>query len=225
MAKQLDGRRSRIEQSTKGPSHASSYWAGALSILLLSLICAIRLLGDRLYHYPANPEISGIPSDSVIICLAGGKFRVEAAYSLYAEGVGKSLVIIGAGKKSTAAGLGKAHAEPTLTKISPERFAQIQVETESRNTIENSFAVSRYLQQNPSVKSIVLITSGYHMRRAQVMIENQIDHGVKITPYTSPNEAIGRDNWWHTWLGIQVTIVEYFKLMLTTLLLPQLKSF
>jgi uncharacterized SAM-binding protein YcdF (DUF218 family) len=222
VAKQLTRRRSSL--NPKGPSHASSLWAGALSILLLSLICAIRLLGDHLYEFPGNPDLKALPEKTVVICLAGGKFRVEAAYSLFAQGVGEQLLIIGAGKKSTAAGLGKAHAEAVLEKISAARFAKIQVETESQNTIENAFAVSRFLQQNPEVSAIMLITSGYHMRRAQMMIENQAGRSVTILPYTPPSEAIGPGNWWHTWLGIQVTTVEYFKLVLTTLLLPHLKS-
>lgn len=224
MAKQSYGR-SSVSKKSKGPSHVSSLWAGALSILLLCGIGAIRLLGDQLYHYPANPDTAAISNESVIICLAGGKFRVEAAYSLFSKGVGQQMVIVGAGKKSTVSGLAKAHASGALTNIPADRFSRIQVETESRNTIENAFAVSRFLQQNPEVKTVVLVTSGYHMRRAQLMIENQVHGSVSIVPFTPQTEAIGRDNWWHTWLGIEVTVVEYFKLLLTSLLLPQLSSF
>lgn len=182
-------------------------------------------MGDRLYEYPANPEISALPRDAVIICLAGGKFRIEAAYSLYAQGVGQKLLIVGAGKRSSATVLAKAHAEETLHKISEERFQKIQVETESRNTIENAFAVSRFLQQNQDVKNVVLITSGYHMRRAELMITNQVHRSVSIIPYTPTNEAIGKNNWWHSWLGIQVTTVEYFKFLMAALLIPRLGYF
>lgn len=205
--------------------HRPSAWSGALAILLLSLIASLRLFGDRLYEYPANPALSQLPEDAVVICLAGGKFRVEAAYSLYAQGVGRQLLIVGAGKRSSALGLAKAHAEEARQKIPEGRFQQIQVETESRNTIENAFAVTRFLTQNPGVKDIILITSSYHMRRAQLMIENQVHRSVSIIPYTPPNEAFGKDNWWHSWLGIQVTVVEYFKFLLASLLIPRLGYF
>lgn len=209
----------------KGPSHASSLWAGGLSLFLLSLIVAIRLLGDLLYYYPANPDLKNLPKDAAIICLAGGKFRVEAAYSLYAEGVGRQLLIVGAGKKSTPQLLGRAHADGAAKAISEDRFSRIQVETESRNTIENAFAVARFLEQNPNVNEIVLVTSGYHMRRALMMIESQVHRPVKLIPYTPPADSLHQKNWWHTWLGIEVTTVEYVKFVLASLLIPRLGYF
>lgn len=203
--------------------HLPSVWAGALAILILSLIIATRLLGDRLYNYPENPDLSSLPPDAAIVCLTGGKFRVEAAYSLFAQGVGDKLFIVGAGKRSTAMGLAKAHAPGAP--ISDARFSEIQVETESRNTIENAFAVSRYLQQNPSVRNVVLITSSYHMRRAQLMLEHQVHQDITVIPYTPPNESIHRGNWWHSWLGIEVTVVEYLKYAAAYLVVPQLGNF
>ncbi len=224
MAKQPNGR-SSIDRRKRGSVHLPSLWSGALSIFLLLLIGGIRLFGDQLYSFPPNPQLNALPKDAVVICLAGGKFRVEAAYSLYAQGIGQQLWIVGAGKKSTAIGLAKAHADEVVPKLSPEKFEKIQVETESRNTIENAIAVARLLQKNPDVKSVILITSGYHMRRAQVMIENLVERGITITPFIPPTEAIGRQNWWHTWVGIEVTTWEYFKFLLTSLLAPKLDSF
>jgi uncharacterized SAM-binding protein YcdF (DUF218 family) len=200
-------------------------WAGGLSIFLLSLIVLIRVLGDRLYQYPVNPDLKDLPRDAANVCLAGGKFRVEAAYSLYANGVGDRMMIVGAGKKSTPQLLGRAHADGATQSISQERFSRIQVETESRNTIENAFAVARFMEQNPQVKTIVLVTSGYHMRRAQMMIQTQVHREIKLIPYTPPSDALNQGNWWHTWLGIEVTTVEYVKFLLASLLIPRLGYF
>jgi uncharacterized SAM-binding protein YcdF (DUF218 family) len=205
--------------------HRPSVWAGAIALVILSVILAVRLLGDRLYEYPANPELSKIPSDAAIVCLAGGKLRIHEAYTLFSQGVGSKLFIIGAGKRSTALGLAKVQAPEVIDKISPERFAQIQVETESRNTIENAFAVSRLLQQNPELKRIVLLTSAYHMRRAQVVIEHQVHSSIEIIPFTPPSELLAKGTWWHSWFGIDVTMAEYFKFLMASLLAPQLGYF
>jgi uncharacterized SAM-binding protein YcdF (DUF218 family) len=223
VAKQPDGRSSIENANRKGPVHRPSAWAGALSVALLLFIIALRFLGDRLYDYPASPN--PLPKDSLVVCLAGGKYRVEAAFNLFARGVGERLLIVGAGKKSNSFNLAKLHAEEALQKISAARFRQVEVETESRNTIENAFAVSRYLQQNPGPKNIILITSSYHMRRAQVMIENQVGYEVKVIPYPPENEILGGKNWWHTWLGIEITTVEYFKFLLASALVPKLRFF
>lgn len=204
------------------PKRGPSLLAGAISIFILSLITAVRLCGDRLYDFAPNPEVTALPEDVSIICLAGGKKRVETALSLYAEGVGQNLVIIGAGPKSTVNGLIRAHAPEAAKRLSPERLARIHVETDSRNTIENAFAIDAYLHKNPKVKSILLVTSGYHMRRAQLLIELQTKRPVVIIPYTPPNEFIEQKNWWHTWLGIEVTTLEYLKLVLAKVLVPRL---
>lgn len=227
MAEHLSsGRRSLIQDAkSRGSLHRPSAWAGAISILLLLLIAGIRVFGDNLYDYPDNPPADSLPKDGVIVCLAGGKYRIEAAFSLYANGVGDRLFIVGAGRKATKDGLAKLQAVATAQKIPWDRFDRIIVETESRNTIENAFAVKRFLEQNPQVKRILLVTSSYHMRRAEFMIANQLPHDLQIVPYTPPNSEIGKSNWWHTWLGITVTSEEYFKLLLVKLLLPTLGYF
>ncbi len=221
MARQLSRRRSSIEKE-RGPWHAPSLIAGALSIFILLLIVAIRILGDQLYNYPQNPELTAIPPKTAIVCLAGGKFRVEAAYSLFAEGVGDRLFIIGAGKKSTPIGLARAHASGTMEKLNDSRIEKIFVETDSANTIENAVAVSRLMDQHPEIENVLLITSGYHMRRAQVMIESQLHRKVAVYPYVPTNEALTKTNWWHSWLGIQVTSMEYFKFQLARYLMPRI---
>ncbi len=200
-------------------------WAGAISILILLAIAGIRIYGDNLYDYQSNPPEDSLKKDASIICLAGGKYRIETAFSLYARGVGDRMYIVGAGKKATKAGLAKLQAVETAQKIPWDRFDRILVETESRNTIENAFAVKRYLEQNPQIKKIILVTSSFHMRRAEFMISSQLPHDVEIIPYTPLNTEIGRDNWWQTWLGITVTTEEYFKLLMVKLLVPALGYF
>jgi uncharacterized SAM-binding protein YcdF (DUF218 family) len=221
VARQFSRRRSSLEKE-RGPWHAPSLVAGALSIFLLLAIVAIRILGDQLYNYPQNPELASIPPKTAIICLAGGKFRIEAAYSLFSEGVGDRLFIIGAGKKSSPVGLAKAHASNIFEKLDEKRLEKIFVETDSANTIENAVAVSRLMEQHSEIENILLITSGYHMRRAQVMIENQLHRKVAVYPYVPTNEALTKMNWWHSWLGIQVTSMEYFKFQLARYLMPRI---
>jgi uncharacterized SAM-binding protein YcdF (DUF218 family) len=200
-----------------------SVWAGALSICALLLILALRLLGDTLYDYPANP--SALPQDSVIVVLAGGRHRVEAAYSLYATGVGMQMWVIGAGKRATPMGLARAQAGEVAQRIPWDRFEKIQVETDSRNTIENAFAVKRLLEQNPGVKTLVLVTSPYHMRRSLLMIAHHIPTEVHLIPYTPPTADFAGADWWHTWAGISLTVEETIKFELASLLVPRLGYF
>lgn len=188
--------------------------------MLLSIL-GIRVAGDILYQFPSNESIQ-IPRDATIICLGGGKGRIEAAFTLFASGIGKDLYIVGVGKKSTVPLLLKNHA-PDL-QISGERLSRVQVETESKNTMENAVAVSAYLNQHPDVKTIVLVTSGYHMRRATFIIGREAHKSLEIIPFNPPNEFIEQENWWHSWVGIQVTVVEYLKYFIATEIYPLLSN-
>lgn len=178
-----------------------------------------------LYDFPKNPELSRLPDGTAIICLAGGKKRVEAAFQLYGQGVGKRMLIIGAGPKSTLLGLARAHAPEIAARLGGDRLANAAVETDSRNTIENAFAVESFLRKNPDVKAILLVTSAYHMRRAQLLIELQAKRPVTVIPYAPENDAIELTNWWRSWVGIEMTILEYFKLVLARVLVPRLDFF
>ena len=202
--------------------HRPSVWAGAISIFMMLTIVGIRIYGDNLYEYPADPDPLTLPKNSLIVCLAGGKHRIETAFSLFADGVGEHLFIVGAGKRATAAALSRIQAAKVAQKISWDRFDKIQVESDSRNTIENAFVVKKFLDQNPNVKNIVLVTSTYHMRRAMFMIAQQISANVNIIPYTPLNAEIAQDNWWQSWLGISVTTEEYFKYLMARFLIPKL---
>ncbi len=188
-------------------------------------IVGVRYAGDHLYDYPVNPDPAALPKNSVVICLAGGKQRIEAAFSLFADGVGESLYIVGAGKNANPAALSRMQAEKVAQKISWDRFDKILVETESRNTMENAFVVKRFLEQHPGTKTIVLVTSSYHMRRARFMIAHQIPLDVNIIPYAPAGTEFERATWWQSWNGISVTTVEYFKFLLASFLVPRLGYF
>lgn len=207
--------------------HRPSAWAGAIAIFILLLIAGIRFFGDNLYEFSKNPPLTDLPKDkdSALVCLAGGKYRIEAAFSLYAHGVGERMFIVGAGPKVTKEGLAKLQAVQTAQKIPWDRYDRIMVENDSRNTIENAFAVKRFLELNPSVKKIVLVTSSYHMRRASFMIASQIPADITIVPFAPEATEISPSNWWHTWLGISVTVQEYLKFLAVRMLLPLLGRF
>ncbi|MCO5143665.1 MAG: YdcF family protein [Oligoflexia bacterium] len=206
-------------------SHRSSIFAGSAAILILLLITGVRFFGDSLYEFPRPYSEKNLPSDGAIICLAGGKFRIEAALQLFSEGIGSRLLIVGAGEKTSPSSILRSHAPQLMGKISQDRFERIQVETESKNTIENAFVVAHFLEKNPDLNEIILITSSYHHKRALLMIEQQIHNkkDLKIIPFVAKEETLDKNNWWHTWLGIQVTVIEYAKLLFARFFVPRIQ--
>ena len=197
--------------------HRPSLWAGSTAVFILCVITAIRLLGDRLYDFPDSTDISQLPRNVPVVCLAGGKGRIEVAFALYASGIGEALWLIGAGHKATLITIARKQAPELFPKISPLRSEKILIETESRNTVENAYIVDKYLQQNPQFNKVILVTASYHMKRAMLRIQRQAHREITIVPHASNKEGINRQNWWITWRGIELTTSEVAKLIFADL--------
>jgi uncharacterized SAM-binding protein YcdF (DUF218 family) len=222
------GKSGRIEQPTKNQKSRFPKEATFVGLFLLaSVILLIKVTGDQLYAYEANPNIDKIGKSTLIVCLAGGKGRIQSALSLYSRGKGLALFIAGAGPKTTRETLLREHLPPeAIASISGSRRENIVVETQSRNTIENAYAIARFLRSNPEVTDIILITSAYHMRRSLLIVENALRGQVTVIPYTAKEgAAILRENWTSSWVGIGVTLEETGKLLLARIFIPMLEIF
>ncbi len=207
----------------RGPSHRASRWAGAIAILILGSIAGVRWAGDNFYDLPRNPPVADIRAP-VVVVLAGGKFRIDAALDLFASGVGRELFVVGAGPKIQLPLLLKNSDPAVVARISPDRLNHIRVENESTNTIENAQVVERYLRLNPDVHELVLVTSGYHMRRSVFVIQQFASRPIRVVPWIPENESIGRGNWWQSQLGIRITAEELLKYLFASFTIPRLKN-
>lgn len=216
---QYPGRRPRKFR----PRHLA-VWAGAL---LAGLLLFAKFAGDSLYNYEPTPAIDKIGHSTLIVCLAGGKGRIQSALSLYSRGKGVALFIAGAGPKSTRESILREHLPPeAIVSIDQPRRDNIIVETQSRNTIENAYAISRFIRSNPEITDVILITSAYHMRRSLLILENALGQQVSVHPYTAKEgAAILRENWTESLIGIGVTLEEYSKLVLAKIFIPLLEIF
>lgn len=121
--------------------------------------------------YDAGIVLTGItinrdfPKDRVF--LSRGADRIMHALLLYRRGKIKKFLITGGSgsinpRESTEA---RDLREILLLAQVPEQ--DILLEEQSRNTRENALFTKKILDQNPQIKSTILITSAFHMRRAE----------------------------------------------------------
>ena len=52
----------------------------------------------------------------------------------------------------------------------------------SKNTLENAQEVDKWLNENKDIKSIILVSSYYHLPRSIMIFEKKISSNVKIYP-------------------------------------------
>lgn len=182
------------------PSPRVTRWLRRLSLttLLLALFLGSPLVAHNtvgiLEAWHPSRDPSSLPKSDVIVVLGGGvasqgtlrpvtepsqvtKERVLCGIDLFARGLAPTLLM--SGGDATIIGAGPYEAEAM------KRFAvrhgvpdqAIVTETRSRTTYENAVEVRRLIQPSASV---LLVTSAYHMPRAQYLFAQQKIHS---TPY------------------------------------------
>lgn len=130
-------------------------------------------LGWFVKQIPTQPT-DPVPSADAIVALTGGDMRVERGLSLLAQGKGKVLFVSGVGTGVTADQL--LHSVRIHFTTKPN----IVLGKEAVNTIGNAQETANWIR-GTSYKSIVLVTSSYHMPRS-ISEFHELMPGIHITP-------------------------------------------
>jgi uncharacterized SAM-binding protein YcdF (DUF218 family) len=151
----------------------------------------------------------------VVVVLAGGKGRIPQAVSLWKEirdRKGKNqepiLFLSGLGPGNgieTFAGQGVPEGMVRLLNRDNVVFENV-----SENTLENAQIFASFARQK-RWKSVVLVTAGYHMRRAGFILRKVLDPEVELLTETVDARHFGRNEWHHDEYAVRVTIFEYLK--------------
>ena len=152
---------------------------------LLAFLLIIYGLGFALFAVTlGEPAAAGTARVDAIVVITGGKGRIEHAAALLAAGAGKRLLISG--------------ADPSVRKVDlvhrlggKERLFACCVDlgSESVDTRSNAEEARRWLDRR-GYRSIRLVTSDWHMRRARYEFNRELDRRITIIPdavRTEPN--------------------------------------
>jgi uncharacterized SAM-binding protein YcdF (DUF218 family) len=183
-------------------------------VIFLALVAALLyfghpfLLGKAGRYLEVKDELK--PAD-VIVVLAGEETeRVEHGVKLFNEGwARKDRMILAGGPavwKYTWASLMKEHA--VSLGVSPKA---ILLEEASRSTEEDALFTKEILRKY-GYRSVILVTSPYHSRRAAKIFRKILGSGVKVI--ISPGESwLKFDDWWKRRRDRAVVLSEYSKFL------------
>lgn len=174
-----------------------------LSIIAVPLLCIVILFS--LFINELKVAADKIPHVDAIVVLTGGAGRVEEGLRLFREGRGEYLILSGVEETST------------LDTIFPGRDLKTSVDTsrivldiESRRTLDNALNVKRIVD-NKGFKSLILVTSNYHMKRAFTIFSKNMNREVKLyrNPVRGPNFKDG--DWLRDPISLKLVTSEFFK--------------
>ena len=181
------------------------------SFFLLSLIAGflwwVLLLFNtfpKKVYFNSSTEILGKVG---VVVLTGGKNRIEKGVDILSKGYGDKLLISGVFMPS------EIKAKFSLEKEKKELFkCCVSFDQRSKNTYENAEEVVKWLNENKDIKSIILVSSYYHLPRSIMIFEKKIKSDVKIYP----TPAVQKTNFKNqSFFQLKLIISEYFKVLYT----------
>lgn len=189
-------------------------WLISIPALIIAAIIglSVYLQPDDLKGCDDTVSLSGsCQKVDAIVAVSGGdtNARTDEAIRLYKNGWAKYLVFSGAAQDKTGPSNASAMQSRAIAAGVPEFLIRLDEYSETtRQNAENSQTIFSSL----GIKSIILVTSGYHQKRASLEFNRRAE-GVKIL-----NHPVSRDRDWSTWWwtnprGWNLATGELFKII------------
>lgn len=178
--------------------------------LVLVLFLAVIIISVSIYLQPndlskceatPNPAVANCQAADAVVAISGGDTfaRVDKAVQLYKNGWARKLIFSGAAADKT----GPSNAE-SMTAYAEKLGVpkeDIILEEHAENTTQNAEKTSKIFDQL-EVKKAILVTSGYHQRRANLEFEQKAPNVQVINAPVSTDKHWGKFwwlspyNWW-----------------------------
>ena len=145
-----------------------------------------------------------------IVVLTGGASRIEDAVALLAEGHGRRLLITGV-HPSTSSG--------EIARVMPryERLLTccVDLDHSAVNTVGNAAETRRWAKAL-NFRSLIVVTSSYHMTRAMAELGRQLPD-FNLIPFSVVTEKMKSEPWWASAATARVVFSEYVKYLVAQL--------
>jgi uncharacterized SAM-binding protein YcdF (DUF218 family) len=170
------------------------------------VVAFLVLIGGFLWFasHVAKEESPFYRAADGIVALTGGPSRISDAVELLASGRGRRLLITGVGPTTNAA---------ELVRLAPdyERWFSccIDLDYTAINTVGNATQTRRWARER-GFRSLVVVTSDYHMPRAMLEIGHRLPD-VTLIPFPVVSGQGRAEPWWSNTGAARTLVFEYLK--------------
>lgn len=139
-----------------------------------------------------------------IVVLTGGSSRVPDAMELLASGYGRRLLISGVHPTSTASDISR-----TLPENQSFMRCCVDLDRTAVSTRGNAAEARRWAQER-GFRSLIVVTSNYHMPRALVEFSHAMPETILI-PFAVVGDKWREEPWWTSASTLRLLLSEYVK--------------
>jgi uncharacterized SAM-binding protein YcdF (DUF218 family) len=182
------------------PGRLRASFAGVVAVLFVAVAGGFVAFVSQLRGAEAKPDRQ---ADGIVV-LTGGSSRVSDAMELLAAGYGKRLLISGVHPTSAAADISRSVQE------SQALFnCCVDLDHSAVNTRSNAAETRRWVHER-GFKSLIVVTSNYHMPRAIVELSHAMPD-ISLIPFAVVGDKWRDEPWWRSGGALRLLLSEYVK--------------
>ena len=179
-----------------------------LVILVVLLIWGIIWLG--FYLSPQDP----LEKSDVIVVVSGGETvaRAKEGIHLYRAFWAPKIIFSGAARDQEESGISNAQSMAIIAYKDKVLEEDIILEQKSKTTFENAVGVAKILK-NHHWKKIILVTSPYHQKRAEMTFHFILGDDYTIISRSATDSLWRKNGWWKSFSGWYLSLTEFQKII------------
>ena len=193
------------DKPLKAPISAPWGWLRATVVAALAVVfmaAAVGFLGflSQLHGTETKPDRN---ADGIVV-LTGGSSRVSDAMELLAGGYGKRLLISGVHPTNAASDISRS-----LPDNQSLLSCCVDLDRSAVNTRSNAAETRRWVHER-GFKSLIVVTSNYHMPRAIVELSHAMPD-ITLIPFAVIGDKWRDEPWWTSGATVRLLLSEYVK--------------
>ena len=176
-----------------------------IRLVALGAVVLVVGFGVFVWYLPSRQVVLDRNADGIVV-LTGGTSRVSDALELLAAQRGKRLLITGVNPGTTTADI--AREIPNYKNL---LTCCVDLDYSALNTLGNA-TQARLWATDHGFRSLIVVTSAYHMPRAFAELEHQLPHATLI-PYPVLSDRLRIEPWWSNGDTTKLVVSEYLKFL------------
>jgi uncharacterized SAM-binding protein YcdF (DUF218 family) len=175
--------------------------AGTLLAFALGFLSFVRTVA-------VEADAEGVAADG-IVALTGGAERLADAVWLLERGRASRLLITGVNPATSGDEL-----EKSVPRIAGFTACCVDIDRRATTTVGNAVETRRWVEDR-GFRSVIVVTSGYHMPRALKELARALPD-VTLIPYPVVTERLRSGAWWQDPDTVRVLVEEYVKYLIVS---------